>query len=59
MNFEKIQKIALLVFGLFIIFTGIVLLVGEFMDNTLLAIIIFIALLYIAYYILLQTFFKD
>jgi len=59
MSFEKIHKIALFIFGLFLIFSGIVLLVGEFMDNTLIAIVLFITCLYIAYYIILKTVFKD
>jgi len=59
MSFEKINKIALFVFGLFLIFTSIVILVGEFMENTLIAIVIFISFLYVAYYIILKTLFKD
>jgi len=59
MSFEKINKIALFVFGLFLIFTSIVILVGEFMQNTLIAIVIFISFLYVAYYIMLKTLFKD
>jgi len=59
MSFEKINKIALFVFGLFLIFTSIVILVGEFMENTLTAILIFISFLYVAYYIILKTLFKD
>jgi len=59
MSFEKINKIALFVFGLFLIFSGIVILIGEFMENTLTAIVIFISFLYVAYYIILKTVFKD
>jgi len=59
MSFEKINKIALFVFGLFLIFTSIVILVGEFMQNTLIAIFVFILFLYVAYYIMLKTLFKD
>jgi len=59
MSFEKINKIALFVFGLFLIFSGIVILIGEFMENTLVSIIIFISFLYIAYYIILKVFFQD
>jgi len=59
MSFEKINKIALFIFGLFLIFTSIVILVGEFMQNTLIAIVIFISFLYVAYYILLKILFKD
>jgi len=59
MSFEKINKIALFVFGLFLIFTSIVILVGEFMQNTLVAIVVFITFLYIAYYIILKVFFQD
>jgi len=59
MSFEKINKVALFVFGLFLIFTSIVILVGEFMQNTLIAIVIFIFFLYVAYYIMLKTLFKD
>jgi len=59
MSFEKINKIALFVFGLFLIFTSIVILVGEFMENTLIAIFVFISFLYVAYYIMLKTLFKD
>jgi len=59
MSFEKINKIALFIFGLFLIFSGIVILVGEFMENTLVSIIIFISFLYIAYYIILKVFFQE
>jgi len=59
MSFEKINKIALFIFGLFLIFTSIVILVGEFMQNTLIAIVVFISFLYVAYYIILKTLFKD
>ena len=59
MNFELIQKIAVFVFGLFLVFSAIVVLVGEYFENTLLAIMFFIGLLYGAYYLILKTFIDE
>ena len=59
MNFELIQKIAVFIFGLFLVFSAIVLLIGEYFDNTLLAITFFIGLLYGAYYLALKTFIDE
>jgi len=59
MSFEKIQKIALFVFSLFLVFSAIVLLIGGYMSNTLLSIAVFVLLVYGAYYIFLKTFFEE
>ena len=59
MNFELIQKIAIFIFGLFLVFSAIVLLVGEYINNTLLAIVVFVGLLYGVYYLFLKTFIDD
>ena len=59
MNFELIQKIAIFIFGLFLVFSAIVVLIGEYFDNTLLAITIFIGLLYGVYYLALKTFIDE
>ena len=59
MNFELIQKIAIFIFGLFLVFSAIVLLVGEYMNNTLLAVVVFVGLLYGVYYLFLKTFIDE
>jgi len=59
MNFETIQKIAIFIFGLFLLFSGIVLFVGEFLSNTILATVIFIIFLYVVYYLFLKTFIDE
>ena len=59
MNFELIQKTAIFIFGLFLVFSAIVLLVGEYINNTLLAIVVFVGLLYGVYYLFLKTFIDD
>jgi len=59
MNLKTIHKIALLIFSLFLIFTSIVILVGEYFDNTFLAITLFIIGIYIAYFIGLKTFMEE
>ena len=59
MNFELIQKIAIFIFGLFLVFSAIVLLVGEYINNTLLAIVVFVGLLYGVYYLFLKTFIDE
>ncbi len=59
MKFELIQKIAIFIFGLFLVFSAIVLLVGEYINNTLLAIVVFVGLLYGVYYLFLKTFIDE
>ena len=59
MNFELIQKIAVFIFGLFLVFSAIVVLMGEYINNTLLAITIFTGLLYGVYYLFLKTFIDE
>ena len=59
MNLKKLQKVIFFVFILFLIFSGIVIMVGSYMNNTLISIIIFILFIYSAYYLFLKTFFED
>jgi len=59
MNLKKLQKAIFFVFILFLIFSGIVIMVGSYMNNTLISIIIFILFIYSAYYLFLKTFFED
>ena len=59
MNFELIQKIAIFIFGLFLVFSAIVVLMGEYINNTLLAIVVFVGLLYGVYYLFLKTFIDE
>jgi len=59
MNLKTLHKVALLIFALFLIFSSIVLLVGEYFENTFLAIILFIIGIYIAYFIGLKTFMDE
>lgn len=57
MSFDNLQRTAFFVFALFLIFTAIVLLIGGYETAPVISVIIFIALLYAAYYILLKNFF--
>ena len=59
MNFKTIHKIAIFVFALFLVFVSIVLLVGEYFENTLFSIILFILGLYLVYYMALKTFIDE
>jgi len=59
MKLNQLHKIALFVFSLFLIFVSIVLLIGEYFENTLLSIVMFVSGLYLAYYISLKTFLED
>ena len=59
MNLKTIHKVALLIFALFLIFTSIVILIGEYFENTFLAITLFIVGIYIAYFIGLKTFMEE
>ena len=59
MNFKFINKIAIFIFSLFLLFTSIVLLIGEYFENTLLAILLFIGGLYGVYFIALKTFIDE
>ena len=59
MNLTTIHKIALLIFGLFLVFVSIVVLVGEYFENTLFAIVSFIIGIYLAYFIALKTFIDE
>ncbi len=59
MNLKTLHKIAIFIFGLFLIFSSIVILVGEYFENTLLAIVIFIIGIYIVYFMALKTFIDE
>jgi len=59
MNLKLIHKIAIFIFGLFLIFSSIVIFVGELFTNTIIAIVIFIIGLYLVYFIALKTFIDD
>ena len=59
MNLKTLHKIAIFVFGLFLIFSSIVILIGEYFENTLLAIVIFIIGIYIVYFMALKTFIDE
>ena len=59
MNLKTLHKIAIFVFGLFLIFVSIVLLIGEYFENTLFSIIMFVLGLYLTYYIALKTFMDE
>jgi len=59
MNLKVIHKIAIFIFSLFLIFVSIVLLIGEYFENTLLAIILFISGLYGGYFLALKTFMEE
>ena len=59
MNLKTLHKIAIFVFALFLIFTSIVILIGEYFSNTLLAIITFILGIYIVYFMALKTFMDE
>ena len=59
MNLKTLHKVAIFIFGLFLIFSSIVILVGEYFENTLLAIILFILGIYIVYFMALKTFIDE
>ncbi len=59
MNLKILHKIAIFIFALFLIFVSIVILIGEYFENTFLAIIMFITGLYIVYFIALKTFIDE
>jgi len=59
MKLKLLHKIAIFIFSLFLIFVSIVLLIGEYFENTLLSIVMFISGLYLVYYISLKTFLED
>ncbi len=59
MNFKTLHKIAIFIFALFLIFSSIVILVGEYFENTLFAIMIFIIGIYIVYFMALKTFIDE
>lgn len=59
MNLKTLHKVAVFIFGLFLIFSSIVILVGEYFENTLLAIILFILGIYIVYFMALKTFIDE
>jgi hypothetical protein len=47
------------VFGLFLIFSAIVILVGDYQNDPLISIVLFVAILYIVYYLGIKFLFKD
>jgi len=59
MNLKTLHKIAIFIFGLFLVFVSIVFLIGEYFQNTLFSIFLFIAGLYLVYYIFLKTFIDE
>ncbi len=59
MNLKTLHKIAIFIFALFLIFSSIVILVGEYFENTLFAIMIFIIGIYIVYFMALKTFIDE
>ena len=59
MKLKTLHKIAIFIFGLFLIFSSIVILVGEYFENTLLAIAVFIGGIYIVYFMALKTFIDE
>jgi hypothetical protein len=59
MNLDLIHKLLAGVFGLFLIFSAIVILVGGYQDYPLISIIIFVAILYGVYYLAIKFIFKE
>ena len=59
MNLKTLHKIAIFIFALFLIFSSIVILVVEYFENTLFAIMIFIIGIYIVYFMALKTFIDE
>ncbi len=59
MNLNLIHKLLIGVFGLFLIFSAIVILVGDYQNDPLLSIFLFIVILYGAYYLAIKYLFKE
>jgi hypothetical protein len=56
-NLNFIHKLLMGVFGLFLLFSACVILIGTFTTTPLLSFIVFIVLIYIVYYLGLKYFF--
>ncbi len=54
-----IHKLLFGVFALFLIFVAIVFLIGDYQENPLFSIFIFIFILYVVYYLAIKIFFKE
>jgi len=59
MNLNLIHKLLFGIFFLFLLFSAIVFLVGDYMINPLFSIVVFVAILYIVYYVAIKVFMKD
>ena len=59
MNLDTLNKLLFGVFALFMLFSAIVLLVGDYLNDPLFSIIIFIVILYLVYYFAIKFFMKD
>ena len=59
MNFDILNKLLFGVFALFMLFSAIVLLVGDYLNDPLFSIIIFIVILYLVYYFAIKFFLND
>jgi hypothetical protein len=59
MNLNLIHKLLMGVFGLFLIFSAIVILVGDYLHDPIFSIITFIAILYFVYYLAIKFLFKE
>jgi len=58
-NLELINKLLFGIFALFLLFSAIVILVADFTTSPMLSFIVFVAVLYILYYILLKFLIKE
>ncbi|QCI27534.1 hypothetical protein C6V80_00695 [Caminibacter pacificus] len=59
MNLKIIHKLLLGVFVLFLLFSAIVILVGDYLNDPLLSIVIFIVILYVVYYLGIKFFMNE
>ncbi|WP_457564970.1 hypothetical protein [Caminibacter sp.] len=59
MKLELIHKLLAGVFGLFLIFSAIVILVGDYQNDPLLSIAVFVVILYGVYYLAIKFLFKE
>ena len=59
MNLNLLHKLLFGIFFLFLLFSAIVILVGEYLSNPLFSIVAFVLILYVVYYVALKVFLKD
>ncbi len=59
MNLNLIHKLLFGIFFLFLLFSAVVVLVGDYMESPLFSIAVFVGILYVVYYVAIKVFMKD